>query len=74
MSDAIPERGDAASVLFEDEYSFNPVEGLQYHVARDGRFLMIGSGAGPRDDTRTYDHLVVVENWLDELTRMAPGS
>jgi hypothetical protein len=35
---------------------------------------MIGSGAGPTDDTRTYDHFVVVENWLDELTRMAPGS
>ena len=51
-----PSAVGAASALFEDEYSFNPVEGLQYHVARDGRFLMI------------------VENWLDELTRMAPGS
>ena len=47
----------------------------QYDVAPDGRFIMIRAGAvEASDDTDEYDHLIVVENWLDELQRLVPGN
>jgi len=44
----------------------------EYHVAPDGRFLMIRSGAAQGVESADYDHLIVVENWLDELQRLVP--
>ncbi len=34
---------------------------------------MIGAGTiATSDDQSEHDHLIVVENWLDELERLAP--
>jgi len=46
--------------LFEGSY-------LQYYdVARDGRFLMI------KDEPEPLTHLILVQNWLEELKRRVP--
>ena len=45
----------------------------QYHIAPDGRFLMVREGEAATGASQTqFDHLVVVENWFDELRRLAP--
>jgi len=60
-------------VLFQSSHFFVPGGGSrQYHVAPDGRFLMIRSGAAEVGEPADYDHLIVVENWLDELQRLVP--
>jgi hypothetical protein len=64
-------------VLFEADYrNGQAVNGArQYDVAPDGRFLMIREGAlQPGDETDAYDHLILVENWLDELRRLVPSN
>ena len=33
---------------------------------------MIRAGAAEGGEPTDYDHLIVVENWLDELQRLAP--
>jgi hypothetical protein len=38
-----------------------------YDVSRDGRFLMIKEPRSP--DGQSPPHIVVVQNWLDELRR-----
>ena len=43
----------------------------QYHVAPDGRFLMIRQGAAT-DDATTSPKLVVVLNWFEELKVRVP--
>ena len=61
--------------LFESRHFFTPGAARQYHVAPDGRFLMIGFGGIVTSDDRTeHDHLIVVENWLDELQRLVPSN
>jgi hypothetical protein len=56
-------------VILDKAYS-NPRTGRTYDVARDGkRFLMIKDARGGADETR---HLVLVQNWFDELERLAP--
>ena len=42
-----------------------------WDVARDGRFLMIKAGA-PGQETQIAPHIVVVENWFEELTELVP--
>ena len=59
--------------LFPDTPYFQPPGGggaRQYHVAPDGRLLLIRviRGAATNDNA----HLVVVENWLAELERLVP--
>ncbi len=61
--------------LFESSHFFIPGLSRQYHVAPDGRFLMIRAGAvDTSDDQAEHDHLIVVENWLDELQRLVPSN
>ena len=43
----------------------------QYHVAPDGRFLMIRLGA-TTDDATASPELILVQNWFDELQRLVP--
>ena len=67
-------RVSAPRALLESAHFFTP-GARQYHVAPDGRFLMIGIGSIiTSDDESEHDHLVVVENWLDELKRLVPGN
>jgi hypothetical protein len=40
-----------------------------YDVGRDGRFLMIKEQSGSNGDGPS---LVIVQNWFEELTRLAP--
>ena len=62
-------------VLFEsDHFTIAGGGARQYHIAPDGRFLMIRSGTAAGAEAVDYDHLIVVENWLDELQRLAPGN
>ena len=42
-----------------------------WDVAPDGRFLMIKAGA-PGQETQIAPHIVVVENWHQELTELVP--
>ncbi len=50
-------------VLFEDPY-YSPT-GRHYDVASDGRFLMLKRTQAPTE-------LIVVRNWIEELTERAP--
>lgn len=60
-------------VLFQSShFSLGRGRSRQYHVAPDGRFLMIRAGAAQSGEPDDYDHLIVVENWLDELQRLVP--
>jgi Tol biopolymer transport system component len=62
-------------VLFQSNHLSAGGGGVrQYHVAPDGRFLMIRSGAAEGGEPADYDHLIVVENWLDELQRLVPSN
>ena len=48
--------------------------GRTYDIAPDGqRFLMIKEG-GDSDQTAAPPQLIVVQNWLEELKRLAPGN
>ncbi len=44
----------------------------QYHVAPDGRFLMMRQGSAATDDAPASPELVLVLNWFDELQRLVP--
>jgi len=56
--------------LFEGGYLGGP--GRAYDVSPDGsRFLIITEGHGSGDDS-SPPHIVVVQNWFEELTRLVP--
>jgi eukaryotic-like serine/threonine-protein kinase len=55
-------------VLFEGGFRFDPGSGRSFDVGPDGRFLMIEA-----NDTATSASMVVVQNWFEELKRLAPG-
>jgi serine/threonine-protein kinase len=62
-------------VLFEADYQNGQAlaGARQYDVAPDGRFLMIRAGTIQQgDEIDAYDHLILVDNWLDELRRLVP--
>ena len=62
-------------VLFQSNHLASVGGGVrQYHVAPDGRFLMIRAGAVEDVEPDENDHLIVVENWLDELQRLVPSN
>jgi hypothetical protein len=56
-------------VLFEGRYDTH--RGRNYDVARDGRFLMV-KDVTPSNQASERKHLVLVQNWLEELERLAP--
>jgi eukaryotic-like serine/threonine-protein kinase len=67
---ATPAEWGAPERLFEGTYFF--IEGPEmFDVAADGRFLLLKVG----DDQRktTPDTIVVVQNWIEELTRRVPA-
>jgi len=53
-------------LAFETEYVDTP--GVSYDISSDGRYLYVVKSAHPPDPTRLY----VVQNWFEELKRLAP--
>jgi hypothetical protein len=66
--------GTTPSVVVEEGYFTNPVWwGRSYDVSPDGqRFLMIKEG-GP-GGTAPPPRLVVVQHWVEDLTRLLPAN
>ena len=64
-------RPGAPEMLFQGPYPFPPVHGSFYDVSLDGqRFLMITfAGAVSQGESA---QIIIVENWLEELKRLAP--
>ena len=59
-------------LLFEGQYYEEPTGSRSYDVSPDGqRFLMIKEGDSA-DDQRNRTELIGVENWFEELKRLAP--
>ena len=59
--------------LFDGDYVVSGTNGArQYHVAPDGRFLMLRSGDASATDTETLTQVVLVQNWHEELKRLVP--
>ena len=59
--------------LFDGNYVMSGGRGVrQYHVAPDGRFLMLRSGDTPTTDTEVLTQVVLVQNFAEELTRLFP--
>ena len=57
--------------LFEGDY-FAQLGGVRnYHVAPDGRFLMLKGGDVSADD-QPLTQVVLVQNWFEELKRLVP--
>ena len=54
-------------VLFEGHYDTHRAR--NYDVARDGRFLMV-KDVTPGDRTSARQHLMIVQNWDEELERI----
>ena len=54
-------------VLFEGPYDTHRAR--NYDVARDGRFLMV-KDVTPGDRTSARQHLMIVQNWDEELERI----
>ena len=46
-------------------------ETRSFDVARDGRFLMIQNEETAADNDRST-HIVIVQNWFEELKRLVP--
>jgi Tol biopolymer transport system component/predicted Ser/Thr protein kinase len=75
----------AVPVETEETFSFDPAVQLftqpyfvsvdpyarSYDVARDGRFLMVQPSGASADGAQT-SNIVVVQNWFEELKRLAP--
>ena len=57
------------TMLFEGPYLFD-IGPTHFDVARDGRLLMVKPVVADGDDTPRQ--LVVVQNWFEELRRLAP--
>jgi len=62
-----------ARVLLQPKYFVDagPAPGRPYDVAADGRFIMIKDNP-PNSAQRPGPSLVVVQNWIEELKRLAP--
>jgi serine/threonine-protein kinase len=42
---------------------------FMYDIARDGRFLMVKAPGAAKTDTSSEDHIILVQNWLEEVKR-----
>ncbi len=59
--------------LFDGNFVGSPPGGVrQYHVAPDGRFLMLRSADASASDTGLPTQVVLVQNWHEELKRLVP--
>ncbi len=63
--------GAARTVLDGPYIAADSADGRQYHVAPDGRFLML-KPANISDDAGVPDQFVAVLNWFEELTERVP--
>ncbi len=66
VSDSPQLQWEPPELAFETEYVDTP--GISYDVSSDGRYLYVVKSAHPPDPTRLY----VVQNWFEELKRLAP--
>ena len=70
QTDSTFEPAGSPEVIFEGPY-FGAAGGRTYDVSPDGeRFLMIK----PVEGTSVTPEIIVVENWFEELKRLAPPS
>jgi hypothetical protein len=58
--------------LFSGRYARGGCAGRQFHIAPDGRFLMIRDNAGQTGNDSSSGHFVAVFNWFDELEARVP--
>ncbi len=56
--------------LWEEPYFDAAVH--QYHVAPDGRFLLIRQGSAATDDATAAPEVILIQNWFEELQRLVP--
>jgi hypothetical protein len=67
-------------VLFEESYYGPSMDGRNYDISPDGqRFLMIIQGRAAKEDAQAGEmsprrEIIVVENWFEEIKRLAPAS
>ncbi len=69
-----PLRAISPEQLWEEPY-FDQAFGAgvrQYHVAPDGRFLMLRQGSAATDDATAPPEIIFVQNWHEELQRLVP--
>jgi len=64
-----PSKWPKPTMLFEGPYLFDTGP-THFDAARDGRLLMVKTGAPGGDDAPRQ--FVVVQNWFEELRRLAP--
>ena len=64
------EHGRSRTMLFEGPYLFDTGP-THFDAARDGRLLMVKTGAADGDDAPRQ--FIVVQNWFEELRRLAPA-
>ena len=78
MAVTVDTGGDAVQVgtpteLFRGDYVMSGPTGTRmYHVAPDGRFLMMVSGDAANTDEQVPPRMVVVLNWHQELLERVP--
>ena len=61
------------SVLFDRHYYEESMSGRNYDIAPDGKRFLMMKESNSIEDQRTRTELVVVENWFEELKRIAPA-
>ena len=60
--------------LFEGNYvSAGPGATRLYHIAPDGRFLMMKDAGTATTEDGAITQVVLVQNWFEELQRLVPG-
>lgn len=64
-----PSKWSKPTMLFQGEYLFDTGP-THFDAARDGRLLMVKTGA-PGDDEAPRQ-FIVVQHWFEELRRLAP--
>lgn len=64
-----PSKWSRPTMLFEGAYMFDTGP-IHFDAGRDGRLLMVRVGAADGDDAPRQ--FVVVQNWFEELRRLAP--
>ena len=67
-----PLRIGTPAALFETADFITPGGIRQYHLAPDGRFLMLKDAALNGDVGQAPNQVVLVQNWFEELTRLVP--
>ncbi len=64
----------APEVLFEGPYLLGSHTGREYDISPDGERFLVLKIEGERQGPTAEKTMVVVENWFEELKRLAPSS